>query len=429
MKILFIVPGSGDPFYCGNCFRDNLHANALRRAGHDVIVLPLYLPLTHQSFEGNTPLFFPATTFYVAQKFFDKRHHMPRWLERALNSPALLRLAASFSGSTSANGMEGITLAMINGSGEAFHSQVLPLVEWVQKHEQPDVIHLSSTLVVGVAKAIKQRLNIPIVCSLQDEELWVDTMPKPFADAAWQGIASGLKYVDRFVASSHFYKNKAQKKLPQIAEVDVIYPGIKVEQYAANMEPQVPTIGFFYRMCEANGLHILAQAFALLKSRNTVPGLRLKLGGGYTAVDKKYLRGVKKILAPHMSHVSWSDDYNLSQHADFYKDISVVCVPITFDEGAGLYLCEAFAAGRPAVEPAAGSFPEIVDNAGLTYSPNSSDALADALARLLTDAPLYARSRARAFALSQTRYSSRVAAERLGAMYGGMVGNRVQVAS
>lgn len=55
MKILFIVPGSGDSFYCGNCFRDNLQASALRKAGHEVIVMPLYLPLRHRSFQADTP--------------------------------------------------------------------------------------------------------------------------------------------------------------------------------------------------------------------------------------------------------------------------------------------------------------------------------------------------------------------------------------
>ena len=54
MKILFIVPGSGDSFYCGNCFRDNLQASALRKAGHEVIVMPLYQPLRHRSFQADT---------------------------------------------------------------------------------------------------------------------------------------------------------------------------------------------------------------------------------------------------------------------------------------------------------------------------------------------------------------------------------------
>ncbi|MDR0894352.1 MAG: hypothetical protein LBN06_03490 [Prevotellaceae bacterium] len=77
MKVLFIIPGSGDSFYCGNCFRDNLQATALRKAGHEVTVMPLYLPLTQPSFRADTPLFFPATTYYVEQKFFGRRS-MPR---------------------------------------------------------------------------------------------------------------------------------------------------------------------------------------------------------------------------------------------------------------------------------------------------------------------------------------------------------------
>jgi hypothetical protein len=73
MKILFIMPGSGDSFYCGNCFRDNMQASALRKTGTDVIIMPLYLPLKYASFKADTPLFFPATTYYTAQKFFGKR--------------------------------------------------------------------------------------------------------------------------------------------------------------------------------------------------------------------------------------------------------------------------------------------------------------------------------------------------------------------
>ena len=94
MKILFIIPGSGDSFYCGNCFRDNLQASALRKAGHDVIIMPLYLPLRDSSFPADTPLFFPATTYYTAQKFFSKRK-MPKWLERLTGSDTMLNMARS----------------------------------------------------------------------------------------------------------------------------------------------------------------------------------------------------------------------------------------------------------------------------------------------------------------------------------------------
>lgn len=97
MKILFIIPGAGDSFYCGNCFRDNLQVSALRKAGHDAIVMPLYLPLKDISFRADTPLFFPATTYYVAQKFFGKKG-MPRWMERLTDSEVCLDVASSMSG-------------------------------------------------------------------------------------------------------------------------------------------------------------------------------------------------------------------------------------------------------------------------------------------------------------------------------------------
>ena len=416
MKILYIVPGSGDPFYCGNCFRDNLHANALRRAGHDIIVMPLYLPLKHDSFKGNTPLFFPAVSFYMAQRFFTKRN-MPKWMENIFNSPSALNLAASLSGSTTAEGMEGLTLSMISGEGIAFHEQVKTLVNWIEHHEKPDIIHLSSSLVIGIAKAIKHKIDIPIVCSLQDEEVWIDHLEREYANIAWKGIGENLKYIDQFVASSEFYKSVAIDRISEISNIEIVYPGIHRKKYASQDYPENPTIGFFYRMNRENGLHILAEAFAVLKDKNNIPNLKLKIGGGYTGIDKKFLKQVKKILEPFMNDVSWSDTYSLDDHQQFYKEITVLSVPLTFDEGVGLYLCEAFAAGRPAVEPTTGSFPEIVNNAGILYEPNDSHSLAEALGKLLTNEKLLSQSKKNALFLSETRYNDDVSAEKLIKIY------------
>ena len=59
MNILFISPGSGDGYFCGNCYRDNLLAQAMHRAGHDVTVVPLYLPLKYLDQLGeDVPVFF-----------------------------------------------------------------------------------------------------------------------------------------------------------------------------------------------------------------------------------------------------------------------------------------------------------------------------------------------------------------------------------
>ena len=421
MKVLFILPGSGDSFYCGNCFRDNLQAMALRKAGHEVIIMPLYLPLKQSSFQDNVPLFFPATTYYVEQKMFGN-HRMPTWLKRMLGADVLLDMASSLSGTTSAEGMEDMTLSMIEGEGLAFKENVKELIDWVKQVEKPDIIQLSTSLLLGIAKELKKETNIPIVCSLQDEEVWIDSLKREFVEKAWQGVLANAKYVDRFITTSHYYQQVVETKLPQLGHVDVIYPGIDVDAYQTEEYPANPTVGFFYRMNELDGLDILADAFVLLKQRGSVPHLKLRIGGGYMSPDKKLVKQVKRTLKPYHTDVVIEDDYDMNEHADFYRKITVLSVPLRFQEGVGLYLCEAFATGRPVVEPNTGSFAEIVGQAGLIYEPNDAQHLADALEKILTDQQLYDRCKDHALTMTKERYNDKTLAMQLTEIYGEIIG-------
>ena len=65
----------------------------------------------------------------------------------------------------------------------------------------------------------------------------------------------------------------------------------------------------------------------------------------------------------------------------------MVSVPVLDGEAFGLYLLEAMASGIPAVQPALGAFPEIVEKSGggVIYQPNTPEALANALSDLLDD--------------------------------------------
>jgi glycosyltransferase involved in cell wall biosynthesis len=416
MKILLIIPGSGDTFYCGNCFRDNLYAQALRSAGHDVTIMPLYLPLADESWHSDTPLFFPATSYYVAQKFF-RKGEMPHLFEKLLNLPSILRFASHFSGTTSAKGMEQMTLSMIKGDDKNFAKQTEKVLHWIEKHDKPDIIHLSTSMLIGIAKAIKNRIRIPVVCSLQDEEIWLDSLENQYAREAWEAIGQNTKYVDRFIASSEFYKAVSFEKIPVIKEIDVVYSGVNIEKYQSSDYPENPTIGFYYRMNYENGLDILAQAFVRLKNENSIPDLKLKIGGGYTRENKKFVSHIRTILQPYMDDVIWQEHYVLNEHTAFYKDISLICAPLRFNEAFGLYLSEAFAAGRPAVVPSTGSFGEIVENAGLLYSPNDSEHLAEALKKMLTNQDIYESCKKNALQLSREKYSNATAAEKLSTIY------------
>ena len=313
--------------------------------------------------------------------------------------------------------MEGMTLSMIEGEGLAFEENVKELIDWVKQTEKPDIIQLSSSLLLGIAKELKKETNIPIVCSLQDEEVWIDSLKPEFVEKAWHGVLANARYVDRFITTSHYYQQVVETKLPQLGHVDLIYPGINVTMYQSKEYPIDPTIGFFYRMNELDGLDILADAFVLLKQRGTVPHLKLRIGGGYMSPDKKLVNQVKRTLKPYADDVVIEESYDMDEHADFYRKITVLSVPLRFQEGVGLYLCEAFAAGRPAVEPNTGSFAEIVGDAGLIYEPNDARHLADALETILTDRELYLQCRKKAQAMVEERYDDAVLAKHLTALY------------
>ena len=59
MKIAYIVPGTGDQFYCENCLRDLGLIVALRKLGYEVSMLPMYLPITAEDhLADESPIFY-----------------------------------------------------------------------------------------------------------------------------------------------------------------------------------------------------------------------------------------------------------------------------------------------------------------------------------------------------------------------------------
>ena len=79
MRILQLTPGTGN-FHCGMCLRDRALVDALRRRGHQVLMLPLYLPLVFDggsSADGEVgPLFFGAARLDGGAVFFYHRNRV-----------------------------------------------------------------------------------------------------------------------------------------------------------------------------------------------------------------------------------------------------------------------------------------------------------------------------------------------------------------
>ena len=208
MNIIQIIPGSGGSFYCGNCLRDSKFYEALRKQGHDVIKIPMYLPLFSDEHDiSDVPVFYGAISIYLKQLYpiFRKA---PRWIDNLLNSKPFLKLAASMAGSTNAKGLEEMTISMLLGEEGKQKEELDEMIGWIEQNYKPDIVHISNALLLGLARQIKTKLKVPVVCSLQDEDVWVDVMPPHYRDKVWQLMNERSVDVDAFIAVSDYFAKK-----------------------------------------------------------------------------------------------------------------------------------------------------------------------------------------------------------------------------
>ncbi|GAH20144.1 unnamed protein product, partial [marine sediment metagenome] len=69
---------------------------------------------------------------------------------------------------TNAKDLGQMTISMLRGEKGRQIKELDRLIEWLETQDnKPDVVCLSNVLLVGLAKRIKQRLGVPVVCLLQ----------------------------------------------------------------------------------------------------------------------------------------------------------------------------------------------------------------------------------------------------------------------
>lgn len=391
MKIVYVTPGSGGTFYCQNCFRDSGLLKALSELGHEMIKSPMYLPANLDNASGvvDTPVFFGAINIYLKEKLPFYRH-APEWLERIFDSQALLQLAAKKSGSTQASGLEEMTISMLLGEKGRQASELDHLINYL-RDIKPDVVHLSNALLLGLAHRLKTDLGTGVVCSLQDENEWIDLMDESYQEKIWSIMAERAEDVDFFVTASQYYSEKSQNQLGIVGDkIKVIYGGINLEGYEiSSLSFEPPVIGYLCRMSEYFGLGILVDAFIGLKKESRFKDLRLHITGGYTGEDKHFVKELLKKVSKEgfEKDVEIFKNFDKENRVQFLKSLTLLSVPVPGGEAFGAYQVEALAAGVPVVQPNVGCFPEFVETTkgGVIYEPNDSETLAKSIASLLSD--------------------------------------------
>jgi glycosyltransferase involved in cell wall biosynthesis len=398
--------------YCGGCLRDNALVAALRKLGHQALMVPLYLPLTldEEDQSAGTPVFFGGISVYLEQKTALFRG-APGWLHDLFASRRLLAWAAGKAAKTRAADLGELTLSMLRGEEGNQAREIEVLIAWLKTQPKPDVLSLSNALLIGIVRRLKAELRIPVVCALQGEDSFLDALPESHRAACWRTLAERAAEVDLFVAPSRYFGDLMRERLGLPADrVRVVHNGINLEGYAVEGQTEksevqspkskvqgtgVPVLGFFARMCREKGLDTLVEAYLLLRQRGRVGQLKLRVGGSCGPADGAFVDSLRERLQAGgvLGDVEFHPNADRAGKVAMLRSLSVFSVPALYGEAFGLYVIEALAAGVPVVQPRVAAFPELVEatGGGVLCAAGDARALAEAIEELLLN-PVRARA-------------------------------------
>ncbi len=398
MRIAFITAGAAGMF-CGSCMRDNALVAALRHTGHDALLIPTYTPIkTDEEDTSERRVYFGGVNVYLEQKFRLFRH-TPWLFDRLLNARWMLKWVSRFAVRTKYSELGELTISMLQGT----HGNQAKEVEKLVAHlvaEKPDVVLFTNGLLSGVIPAVKKALGVPVLVTLQGDDIFLNELPEVDRTRCLELIRVNGHDVDGWISTSRYYADHMVGYLGIAPDnIHVVYPGINLAGHGGPKELRTEeplTIGYFARICPEKGFHRAVEAFLRLRQQPESPPAKLKASGWLGANFRSYFEEqVKRLtgagLLPDFEYV---ESPTHEAKVRFLRGIDVLSVPTTYREPKGLYVLEAWANGVPVVLPAHGAFPELVESTGggLLVAPDSTEALAAGLHTMLTDHTFRARA-------------------------------------
>ncbi len=196
-------------------------------------------------------------------------------------------------------------------------------------------------------------------------------------------------------------------------KVHVVLSGYDSQRFAPHpgevADGSPPYVLYVGNVMPHKNLLRLVEAFALV-ARKTSVNLVVR-GSGRSAHVQSLRRRIAALgIEPR---VDWQPYAQPEELPRLYRGARMLVLPSLY-EGFGLTALEAMACGTPIVAANVSSIPEVVGDAALLVDPRDTDALAEALLRLLTEESLrrelIARGLARAAAFSWERTARQVLA-------------------
>ena len=337
-------------------------------------------------------MFFGGINVYLQQKFALFRH-TPWWLDRcSITRPCLDRVSQRGVSVEPAK-LGDMTVSMLRGEAGNQRKELEKLVDWLINEVRPDVVHLSNSMMIGMARLIEEHCGPPVVCPLSGEDMFLEKLvAAALRRRPARCCASGPRRSTPSSRSTATTPTSWPTISPSIAaEVHVIPHGLKLDGHGRRIEkrPDEPrVIGYLARICDDKGLHLLGRSVRASWPRATTcrrsccaPPVIL-----VPAIDLTSSR-CKSASPPGRSpdRFEYVGELDRPQKIAFLQSLDVFSVPTVYRESKGLPALEAMANAVPVVLPDHGSFSEMVADTGggLLCRPHDAADLADKLAELL----------------------------------------------
>jgi glycosyltransferase involved in cell wall biosynthesis len=428
VRILALTAGAGS-MYCGSCLRDNALAAQLLGRGHDVTLLPVYTPtLTDEANVSSERVFFGGVSVWLEQNVPLFRH-TPPVLDRLWDSGRVIRALAGRSVSVDPSGLGSLTVSMLEGEAGFQGKEHRKLAQWLKEQAPFDLASLPNSMLLGLARTLKETLHRPLACTLQGEDLFLEGLPDPYRGQAKALIRRQAEWVDGFVSVSAYYADfmAADLGLPR-ERIHVVPLGVSPGDFQPRPErtPGPFVFGYFARVAPEKGLHLLAEAYAVMRRQKGLPPSRLEVAGYLAPEHRPYLAQVEERLRQQGlgDELRYHGTLDRAHKVSFLQGLDVLSVPSPYAEPKGLYLLEALACGVPVVQPRHGAFPEILERAGggRLFAPGDVNDLAETLLGLSRDPAAAHRLGAEGAAGVRRHYTAAQMADRALEVYSRLTG-------
>jgi glycosyltransferase involved in cell wall biosynthesis len=330
------------------------------------------------------PIFYGGINAYL-QQVSGLFRRTPRFLDALLDHPRLLAWISRFTIEVDAHKLGPMTVSVLAGEAGNQAKELRRLLTWFDSQPKPSLVNITNSLLSAIAPPLKARLGVPIVCTLQGEDSFVEAMPDPWQSDARRLMREHAQAIDQFIAPDDGYADRMADFLAVPRErIRVIHAGLDLLGFAnTHPRPRAPfTIGYLSSIVPVKGLDLLVEALRLLlaKGRNA----RLLIAG--KVMDAKYWREITAQIAAAglEAHVEYLGEVDFAGKLAFLRRCGVYVLPTRLPESRGVAVMEALAAGVPVIVPAAGVFQEMIaaTGGGLTVPSFDPEGLAQALTYL-----------------------------------------------